>query len=183
MKYLKLFILLLPFQFINAQQENAFSIGAAVSANLLFEQYNFNSHYEILPPPDIYIHAGYKFNSGFNVVLSAGYILLADNWNGTDLGIAIKSQAGERFYTIFGINYTSASGGEGEGNQATVYYKKNFFSGNFGAGYLVTKNAFVELNYILPLSSDKVYGFNHSADEILKLNGRLKISFGWNFYL
>ena len=183
MKYFYLLLFLIPLQFINAQQDNNFYFGADIATNLLFEQYNFNSHYEILPPPDVYIHAGYKFNNGFNVVLTAGYILLADNWNGADLGIGMKSQVGERFYSILGFYYTTVSGGGSEGNLSPVYYKKNFFSGNFGAGYFVTKNAYVELNYILPLTSDKLYGFNHSANEILKLNGRLKLSFGWNFYL
>jgi hypothetical protein len=183
MRYLKLFFLLLPLQLINAQTDNNIYCGIAIGSNLMFEDNNLSNHYEILPPPDIYIHAGYSFSRELNIELSAGYISLADNWNGIDCGVSLKSYVSDKFFTSFGINYNTVSGGGGEGNLSPLYYKKNFISGSFGAGYFVIPNAYVELNYLVPLSSNKLYGYDKNTNEVLRLNGRLKLSFGWNFYL
>ena len=180
MKYLKVLILLLPLQILHAQTDPGLYWGIAIDANLLFE-HNTGNNYEILPPPNLYLHFGNAFNKYLRVDIFAGYMPFGDNWDGFDFGFALKPQVIDKFYISAGFNYNPISGGGGEGNQSPIFYKKDFTYGNLGIGYFVTKIAFVEFNYAIPFNSDKIYGYNNKANEQLMLISRLKLDFGWNF--
>ncbi len=180
MKNVVLFICLLPMQLILPQPISSTYWGLNLSTSLLFEQ-NTSNDYEMLPPPEIYLHFGHTFNQFIDVDIFAGYITFADNWDGIDMGAAVKSLVIDKFYISVGLNYNPISGGSGEGNQAPIYYKKDFLFCDLGIRYFIDKKAFWELNYSIPLNSNKTYGYNNETVKQLKLISKLKLDFGWNF--
>lgn len=183
MKYLKLLILLLPLQILEAQPNRGVYWGVLINANILYENNKGSNSFEISPPPNLYLHFGNVFNKYLNVNIFAGYIAFSGNWDGFDIGFDLKPQVLDKFYITAGFNYNSISGGTGEGNQAPIYYKKDFTYGNLGIGFFVTKIAFVEIEYEIPMNSDKTYGisYNYNPNEQLKLISRIKLDFGWDF--
>lgn len=187
MKYFTLFILLLPLQIIEAQPEKGTYWGVAWDAGVVFENNSGINHYEILPPPNIYLHIGDSFNRYMNINIFAGYMPFSSNWDGFDFGFALKPQIINRLYFSAGIFYSTTSAGSGEGNFAPIYYQKNFTYGSLGLGCYVTKIAYIEFNYAIPLNSDKIYGYANTnnyyiqTNQQLKLVSRIKLDFGWDF--
>ena len=174
-----LVLLLLPLQLINAQVEKGAYWGVSINVESLNENNNAGRTYEILPPPELYLHLGYNFNQYIRAEVSGGYIFTADNWDGFDLGAALKSQIINKLFISAGINYNSIAGGGGE--EKPLYYQKDFVFGSIGLGYYVTSNASIELNYSKPLNSDRAYGYNNSTNRQLELYSKLKLGFCWNF--
>ncbi len=187
MKFLKLIILLLPLQIIEAQPEKGTYWGIALDAGLVFENNIGINKNEFLLPPNIYLNFGDAFNQYFNINIFVGYIPFSDNWDGFDIGLALKPQLLHRIYLCASIFYNSISGGSGQGNQALIYYQKNFTFGSLGLGYFITKIVYFEFNYAIPLNSDKTYGYNNTnnyfiqTNQELKLVSRIKLDLGWNF--
>jgi hypothetical protein len=187
MKYLNLLILVLPFQLLFAQPDKGVYWGFDLGAKMMFENNNGGNHSEILPPPNLYLHLGNVFNDILSIDAFAGYVSFSDNWDGIDLGVAVKSQVINKLYLTAGYNYNSLSGdaSSGNGNHVPYYSGRDFNFASLGAGYYLTKLAYVELNYEIPLNSNKVYGNTYYSQTLglLKLNSRLKFDFGWNFSL
>ena len=183
MKYFKLILLLIPIQIIQAQPAKGLFWGGSINADMIIEQTNVNYHFELLPPPNIYFHLGNVFNEYFRVDLYAGYTAWSGNWNGFDLGAALKSEIYDRTYITLCFSYNPIYGGSGEGMQAPIYYKKTFTYSGIGAGYYITRIAYVQLNYLLPLNLDKTYSISYDGKTTSQLISKLKLDFGWNFSL
>ena len=182
MKYVLLFFLSIPVQLLIAQPNKGFYWGASIDASMLYENNDGNKKWEILPPPNLYLHFGNVFNQYIRLDASVGYLAFSDNWNGFELGLTLKPLVYDQIYAVAGINYNSISGGGGLGNLAPSYYKKDFTYGNIGLGYFLTKIAFVEFNYEVPFNNSSYGGdFNNPSDGSFKLISKLKLDFGLNF--
>lgn len=185
MKYLMILISLLALQKSEAQYKHGAYWGLSLDVNCLLTN-NYNKlDFNILPPVDFYLHLGYKFNNNMQVEIYGSYIFLADNWDGFDLGFNLKHPILNKIYLIAGMSYYYVSGGSGEGNLAPKYYIKDFINGDLGIGFFVTKIAFAEIEFELPLNSDRTYGIGYNyynvLNERLILISKLKLNFGWNF--
>jgi hypothetical protein len=187
MKLYKLLILLLPLQTLIAQPGKGIYAGPALGGNMLLENYNGGRHSEFLPPPEIYLHIGNVFDKHLRLEAFAGYIPFADNWDGFDLGLSLKSQVINKLYITAGFNYNTTSTGESEGNFAPTYNQRDYSYISLGAGYYVTKIMYIEFEYEIPLNNDRVYGTAYGLQTTgisassLKLRNRLKLVFGWDF--
>ena len=169
----------------NAQIDSGAFWGLSYDVNCLLTN-NYNKlDFNILPPVDFYLHLGYKFNNNMQVEIYGSYIFLADNWDGPDIGFNLKHPILNKVYLIAGISYYYLSGESGAGGHLPHYYIKDFINGDLGVGFFVTKIAFAEIEFELPLNSDRTYGMDYNnyfvLNERLILISKLKLNFGWNF--
>ncbi len=180
-----LIVILTTTHLTNAQIDSGAYWGPSFDVNCLLTN-NYNKlDFNILPPVDLYLHLGYKFNNNMQVEIYGGYIFLADNWSGPDIGFNLKHPILNKIYLMAGMSYYYVSGGSGEGNLASKYYIKDFINGDLGIGFFATKIAFAEIEFELPLNSDRTYGIGYNyynvLNEKLMLISKLKLNFGWNF--
>ena len=181
-----LIAVLSPLQIFYAQPKAGIVWGLSADFCCMSEEKESSSAYEILPAPELSLFADYYFNIHAGIGVYAGYVLLADNWNGPEAGFNFKYRIIKKFLVSAGLSYNSISGGtDFPGNLTPSLYKRDFTFLNIGGEYLLSDKVFIELVYSKPLNRDAIFGHSHpdypdTAVDLFKLVGRLKLGIGFN---